>query len=55
MASITGQSPSLDKMVGGPTTATGGDRKPGGFNRPSGNENASSDTRVAPNVTPAGR
>ena len=56
MADVTGKSPSLDAMVGGPTDSRlGGQMKPGGFQRPSGNQNASSDTRVAPDVTPAGR
>jgi len=41
MADVTQQSPSLSQQVGGPTSAPGGNMKPGGFVRPSGNENAS--------------
>lgn len=56
MAGVTGQSPSLDAMVGGPTDSRlGGNVKISGFQRPSGNENASTDTRVAPDATVAGK
>lgn len=56
MADVTGKSPSLDQMVGGPTDSRlGGSMKPGGFQRPSGNMTPDNDTRVAPDNTPAGR
>ena len=56
MADVTKQSPSLDQYVGGPTDSKlGGGMKPGGFNRVSGNDNASSDAKVTPDSSVAGQ